>query len=67
MELNKQGLRLEGDFSHLEVLQDDMKVREEVEMMKTDRLIKLKEAGQIEAITVNKELGYDIKEVRNEE
>ena len=45
MELNKQGLRLEGDFSHLEVLQDDMKVREEVEMMKTDRLIKLKEAG----------------------
>jgi HK97 family phage portal protein len=63
MELQREGLRLEGDFSHLEVLQDDMKVREEVEMMKTERLLKLKDAKQIEAITVNKELGYDIKEV----
>jgi hypothetical protein len=63
MELDKQGLKLVGDFSHLEVLQDDMKVREEVEMMKTERLLRLKDAKQIEAITVNKELGYDIKEV----
>lgn len=63
MELDKQQLRLSGDFSHLEILQDDMKVHEEVETIRTDRLLKLKEAGQILGQTVNKELGYDVNEV----
>lgn len=63
MELSKQGLRLEGDFSHIDVLQEDKKAKEEVEAAKTERLLKLKEAGQISGQTVNTELGYDIKEV----
>lgn len=63
MELEKDGLRLEGDFSHLEVLQDDELAREDTEMKKTERLLKLKDAGQISGQTVNKELGYDVAEV----
>lgn len=63
MGLYEQGLRLEGDFSHIDVLQEDAKAREEVEMVKTERLLKLKDAGQINGQTVNKELGYDITEV----
>ena len=32
-------------------------------MKKTERLLRLKDAGQILPTTVNKELGYDINEV----
>ena len=63
MGIESEGLRIEGDFSHLEVLQDDINMREEVELKKTERLLKLKDAGQILPSTVNKELGYDINEV----
>lgn len=65
--LNKMNLELRSDFTHLEILQDDLSAKEDVETKKTDRVIKLVDKGMLTKDTAVTELGYDPKDMPKEE
>lgn len=60
--LDKQGLYLHADFGHVQCMQENLKEKEDVEKIKTDRVTELYQLNLISKGTVKTELGYVVED-----